>query len=539
MSDPVSPESFPAPEPVPAPLPPVLLRLADFSFQYRGTEAPALEGVDLVLRAGDAVAVLGPQGAGTSTLARAAAGLLGEHGHSTGVRELPGADTNHEGSASRSSAPESDVGMLGDDPEAQLTGLTRTVRDEAALPGRLLGLPLRLCLERAEASLQALGIGGLAERPLTTLSGGERQLTALAGLLTLRPRVLVLDQPSQALDASARRRLARSLRAFRDAGGAVLLTGHQHDDLTAACDRALFLDQGRPIEAGPHGLRSAAESAPGRSDHAQPDQTRPDQVRLDEVRLDRLGIWDARRSPARPDEPSGHAPRRGREALLSVRGLSVRREATRVLENLDLNLRAGEVTALLGANGSGKSTLLSALAGLLPAEPGARITGPGGVELAAAPAHRRAGPLAWVGQDPGDQLSAATVRAELLRAAPLGPGGRRLRREDRARARTQREQQVQQVMEIAGLSAEAEEHPYDLVPAQRKDCVIASALLLRPAVLLLDEPTLGRDAAGMDRLSALVRGFTAAGGAVLVATHDQRWAAEVSDHRLSLGEQRP
>lgn len=94
---------------------------------------------------------------------------------------------------------------------------------------------------------------------------------------------------------------------------------------------------------------------------------------------------------------------------------------------------------------------------------------------------------------------------------------------------------MQQVMETAGLSAAAEEHPYDLTPAQRKDCVIASALLLKPAVLLLDEPTLGRDAAGMHRLSSLVRGFTAAGGAVLVATHDQRWAAEISDHQLRLG----
>lgn len=502
---------------------PPLLRLSDFGFCYRGTETPALEAVDLTLHPGQAVAVLGPQGAGTSTLARAAAGLLGEHGHSSGVRELRG---DHR------------AGMLGDDPEAQLTGLTHTVQDEAALPGRLLGLPLPECLERAEAGLQALGLAGLAERALDTLSGGERQLTALAGLLTLRPSVLVLDQPSQALDASARRRLARSLRAFRDAGGAVLLTGHQHDDLTADCDQTLFLDQGRPAAIPPEGAPRDAGAAPAQLDQALLDQAPLYQAPQNQPALDQHGIWDARRAPVAQDPSRPGVMPRG-EVLLHVRDLSVRRASMPVLDGVALDLRAGEVTALLGANGSGKSTLLGALAGLLAAEPGARITGAGGVELAAAPAHHRARHLAWVGQDPGDQLSASTVHAELMRAVPLGPGGRRLRHKDRVRASAQREHQVQQVMQTAGLSGLGQEHPYDLVPAQRKDCVIASALLLDPAVLLLDEPTLGRDAAGMRRLSALVRSFTAAGGAVLVATHDRRWAAEISDQQLRLGEHRP
>ncbi|MBO0594920.1 ATP-binding cassette domain-containing protein [Nesterenkonia sp. E16_7] len=514
------------PDPTSSRLP--LLRLSEFGFHYRGAGTPALEAVDLTLHPGQAIAVLGPQGAGTSTLARAAAGLLGEHGHSTGVRELRG---DHR------------AGMLGDDPEAQLTGLTHTVQDEAALPGRLLGLPLPKCLERAEAGLQALGIAGLAERALDTLSGGERQLTALAGLLTLRPSVLVLDQPSQALDDSARRRLARSLRAFRDAGGAVLLTGHQHDDLTAACDQVLFLAQGRPAAITPEGTPPDAGSAPARLGQPPLDQRllgQPslNQPPLDQPPLDQHGIWDARRAPVGQD-PNRADPMPQREVLLQVRDLSVRRASTPVLDGVALELHAGEVTALLGPNGSGKSTLLGALTGLLAAEPGTRITGPGGVELAAAPAHHRARHLGWVGQDPGDQLSASTVHAELMRAVPLGPGGRRLRRADRVRASAQREHQVEQVMQTAGLSGLGQEHPYDLVPAQRKDCVIASALLLDPAVLLLDEPTLGRDAAGMRRLSALVRSFTAAGGAVLVATHDRRWAAEISDQQLRLGEHRP
>ncbi len=475
-----------------------MLSLREFGFTYRGSDDPALTGVDLMLHPGEAVAVLGPQGAGTSTLARAVAGLLTDHGKSTGFRK----------------ATDAGIGMLGDDPEAQVTGLSRTVHEEAALPGRLLGLPLQDCLDRAQVSLEALGITALAERELSTLSGGERQLTSLASLLTLHPGVLVLDQPSQSLDHSARRRLARSLREFRATGGAVLLTGHQHDELSAECDRVLFVDEGQ-LSAG----------------HLMPSSVTP-------VQLAQHGIWDARREVEVPPTTSAQTPNSspgpGREVLLRVRDLSVQRASAQVLDGVELDLRAGEVTAILGANGSGKSTLLGSLAGLVPTEPGASIIGPGEVDLAAEPAHRRANHIAWVGQDPGDQLSASTVHAELMRATPLGPGGRRLKRADRLQAKKQRELDVQRVMEVAGLTAHAEDHPYDLQPAQRKDCVIASALLMKPAVLLLDEPTLGRDAAGMARLSHLLRSFTSAGGSLLVASHDQRWAGELGNHQLQL-----
>ncbi|WP_218221245.1 ATP-binding cassette domain-containing protein [Nesterenkonia sp. Act20] len=474
-----------------------LLSLGGFSFTYRGADGPSLRDIDLVLRPGEAVAVLGPQGAGTSTLARAAAGLLGEHGHATGTRILDGAG----------------IGMLGDDPEAQLTGLTRTVREEAALPGRLIGLPLQDCLDRAASSLESLGIEALAERALSTLSGGERQLTALAGLLTLGPGVLVLDQPSQSLDHSARRRLARSMREFRAAGGAVLLTGHQHDELSAECDLVLFLDQGTIV--------------------SNPESNHPGD--LTEAQLHCRGIWNARGEAVVPDSVVAEsAENLDSPPALRVRELSVRREETYVLDGIDLDLRPGETTVLLGANGSGKSTLLGALAGLVPAEPDAEVTGVAGVDLASAPAHVRAAHLAWVGQDPGDQISASTVIGELRRAVPLSTGGRRLGRDARKQARAERELDVAQVLEAADLTQHSEDHPYDLQPAQRKDCVIASALLLRPAVLLLDEPTLGRDAPGMERLSRLLRGFTAAGGAVLVSTHDRRWAAEISNHRWTL-----
>lgn len=504
-----------------------ILELAGAGFRHRDAQESALAGVDLVIRPGEMVAALGPQGSGTSTLCRLAAGLLEDRGTVTGL-------------ISRPRGQRAGVVMLGDDPEAQETGMTSFVRDEVRLPGRLLGLPAGDD-GRADTALAALGVEHLADRRLDSLSGGERQLVALAGLMALRPALLVLDQPGLSLDPGARVRLLRALQEHCASGGAVLLAGHQQDELSAACGSVHFLEAGRLrpasgsghtvdrqqfAEAGvwsslPAGVsRPAPSSAPGPAPQMCP---------------------DCRNSPTREIHSCSLNTSGERTPLLTAADLTVSRGGRTVLDRAGLCLRSGEILTLRGPNGSGKSTLLKALAGLL--EKDAKVTGTlraGTLEtpdadLMPLPAHARAHRIAWVGQDPGAQLSASTVRAELERAAPLsGPGGRRPGRRERRRLRADRAGVVVELMERTGLSAVAQEHPYDLSPARRKDLVIATALLLRPQVLLLDEPTLGRDLDGMRRLSTLLRSFAGSGGAVLAATHDHAWAEEISLRSITL-----
>ena len=217
--------------------------------------------------------------------------------------------------------------------------------------------------------------------------------------------------------------------------------------------------------------------------------------------------------------------------MLTVEDLSVSRGGAPVLEGLGFSLAPAEIVTLEGPNGSGKSTLLRALAGLLDRD--ADVTGrvrSADLMLEGLPAHRRAGTLAWVGQDPSAQLSASTVRAELERSVPLT----RHRRRDRAAIRAARDDVVTELLHRTGLSEAAESHPYDLSPARQKDLVIATALMLRPKILLLDEPTLGRDHAGMQRLTRLLRDVTAAGTAVLTSTHDLAWAEQIAHRRVRL-----
>lgn len=471
----------------------MVLNLDGAAFTYRGAESAALSDIDLRLAPGQMHAVLGPLGSGTSTLGRMITGLLNDRGTTTGAVRLDGTAV-----------------MLGDDPEAQLSGMTSLVGDEVQLAGRLHGDEAAAVDARARLALEALSIADLWGRRLDTLSGGQRQLVALAGLLTLRPSLVVLDQPSLSLDPETRRRLGEVLQDFCSTGGAVLITAHQFDEVAEACHEVSVLQSGRLRAPVP--LLSASDC-----EHA--------------------GIWDtrARRHQGRVSVEAGVSAR-AEPAALGVRDLTVVRAQTSILTAVDLEIRFGEIVAIMGSNGAGKSTLLRSLAGLLG--PHARTSGTITVadhatklSLGEAPAHERAMHLGWVGQDPGSQLSAATVRDELMHAAPLPPH----RRRDRAAIRVQRREAVASAMVETQLTDVSATHPYDLSIDVRKDLVMASALIAGPRILLLDEPTLGRDRRGIGRLNTFVARFLRRGGAILVTTHDRQWAVETSDRVLSLG----
>lgn len=477
----------------PAQAAPVLL-VEGAGFAYRtadGLLPPVLADLRHRVPAGQMHTVLGPVGAGTSTLCRLVTGLLHDRGETSGTIRVTG--------------PIGDAGtavMLGDDPEAQLTGMTTRVADELQLPARLHGVSAATARTRAEAAANDLGITDLWDRRVTDLSGGQRQLVALAALLGLQPDLLVLDQPGLSLDPAMRARLSAMLRDFCDAGDAVLVTGHQVDEFATAADQVLAL--------GPSGLASLPLTA-------------------DAVRA--AGVWDARAASAPAPGPTPTAGRRG-ASLLAVRGLHAARGVRPVLRGADLDVHAGDVVALMGPNGAGKSTLLRSLLGTLDRRDpvGGTIRAADGVDLTRLSTHERSAHLGWVGQDPGAQLSAPTVREELMRAAPLPRRPRRIRTE----AIREREERVQHLVHAAGLVEAAEEHPFDLDAAQRKDVVLAAALLRRPPVLLLDEPTLGRDAASMSRLAGLIDMQLQRGGGVLATTHDQRWARAVAHRQLHL-----
>lgn len=486
-----------------------VLSLCGVGFTYRRKTAAALTDIDLEIKPGSLHAVLGPLESGTSTLARLVVGLLSDRGEMTGHLEVHGTAV-----------------MLGDDPEAQLSGMTSRVADEVQLPRRLHGADSATARSCAEAALRSLGIEDLWPRRLDTLSGGQRQLVALASLLTLGPELLVLDQPSLSLDPAARTRLADALRDYRESGGAVLITGHQSDELTAVCDELSLLDHGSLLRVSEH-EQSSTPTATRRA--------------ASTAALRAGGVWATAYTETTElasdsdTTPEAENLRTDVPPLLVVDRLRVVRGESAVLDSIDLELRRGESVTIMGPNGAGKSTLLRGLLGLL--EPTAECTGTitvghlgADLRIEGLPSHERAAHLGWVGQDPGIQLSARTVAAELTTAVPLPAH----RRRDRESVRAKRQAQVGEAMAAVELTGLAEVHPFDLDIARRKDLVAATALLSGATILLLDEPTLGRDQRAIDRLNLFIADFLHRGGAVLSTTHDRRWAHENAHQVLHL-----
>lgn len=220
------------------------------SYRYAGASAPALDGVDLAVKAGRVTGVVGANEAGKSTICLVAAGLapgvIG--GRLDGRVTISGLET----SRGRPHDLAQRCGILFQNPATQLSGTTATVWEEVAFGPRNLALPLDDVVERVEAALRALDIAHLAARDPGRLSGGEAQLVALASILALRPACLVLDEPTSQLDPHGTRLVGEALgRVARELGAAILVAEHKTALLARLADEVVVLAAGRVVAAGP------------------------------------------------------------------------------------------------------------------------------------------------------------------------------------------------------------------------------------------------------------------------------------------------
>ena len=436
------------------------------TFSYPEAPQAAVRDLSVDLQPGEVVALLGPSGSGKSTLLRALAGLV-PHFHGgcfSGSVEVAGLDTRRTRPAELAGT----VATLFQDPEDQVV-FTR-VAAEVAFGLENVGTPPAAIPARVREALGAVGAGHLAERPIAQLSGGELQRVCLASVLALRPRLLLLDEPTSQLDPEG---AADLIELARTSGAAVVVSEQRPDRVLDACDRVLFLDGGR--------------------------------LELDVPRDEALA-WLARNRPAWvPRDPELPASEAVGDPVCRLRGVSFGYEPDRlVLQCTDLEVRRGEIVALVGPNGSGKTTLAKVAAGLLEPQAG-EVT--------------RVGRACYLSQDPGRYL----VRERADEEVALAVGG------DLARARL--------TLVRVGLEGHADRHPRDLSSGERERLALAAVLVAEPDLLVLDEPTRGVDPERKDELAELLRA-QAPGRATLVVTNDLVFAGEVADRRVSTTSER-
>ncbi|WFE94279.1 ABC transporter ATP-binding protein [Micromonospora sp. WMMD987] len=465
------------------------VRLTGFGWRHAGRRAWAVRGVDLRVDHGERVLLLGPSGAGKSTLLAALAGLLpADSGEQEGVVEVDGLDP---------AKARERVGTVFQDPQSQLV-MARSGDDVAfGLENR--GVPGDEIWPRVDEALRRVGFPYHRDRPTAALSGGEQQRLALAGVLALRPGLLLLDEPTANLDPAGAELVRRAVAGALDADTTLVLVEHRVADALALVDRVVVLAPGGGVRAdGPpeavfaaHGAALAAE-----------------------------GVW----VPGHPTVPRRAAGPPGAELLTVDRlGLPPRLAPT------DLVVRAGEALAVRGPNGAGKSTLALLLGGLL--RPG---TGRSTATAALAGGDTRTPPHRWraaslagrigsVFQDPEHQFVTRTVRDELA----LGP--RRTGRPETTVRAT-----VDGLLDRLRLNHLAGANPYTLSGGEARRLSVATALATAPRLLICDEPTFGQDRRTWGELVDLFADLRDGGHGVVCVTHDVDFVAVLADRTVTL-----
>jgi energy-coupling factor transport system ATP-binding protein len=457
--------------------PPVAVQ--ELTFRYRARTEPALDHVSLTLDRGELLLVAGTSGCGKTTLIRCINGLIPRSykGEWSGRVLLNGQDLSGRPLAHVSRV----VGTVLQDPERQILGAR--VSAEVAFGLENLGLPRTEIRERVRTALDHLGIVHLRDRETHLLSGGEKQKVALAGVLAMRPSVLLLDEPLASLDPASAQEALALIRRLADEGIGILLVEHRVEDALRICpDRVILMEEGHIIYDG--------------STEDMMEVADPRQVKLP------APIVMAR---ARSTSPRSFVPTvqpDGRDPLVSFKEVSFGygEDGPTVLHDVDLTVHQGDIIALLGPNGAGKTTLVKHAIGLLKPRRGTvRVEARDSQELSVA---QIAHTLGYVFQSPSHMLFAPTVREELA----FGPKNLGLSKEAIAH-------NVDRAVASVNLVGLEDYPPLGLSFGQQKRVSIAAILAMRSKILVMDEPTAGQDYANYRAfMDAILGGASSSGG---------------------------
>ncbi len=453
-----------------------MIHVRDLTVSYPGQTV--LQAVSFDVAPGECLVVTGPSGCGKSTLARVLTGLIPQviPAEIQGRVEVAGLDATHCPTAELAQQ----VGVIFQNPRTHLFHLR--VSDEVAFGPYNLGLPPEEVKARVDWALEAVGLELLGDQNPASLSGGQMQRLAIAAALAMRPKVLVLDEPTASLDGSGTTSVINALAHLRrEYGLTIVLIEHRLAEIRRLADRVLVLDEGRLVALG------AFETILGDYDLLH-------RYGLRRPTEEALMAW--------PDLliQNGKPPANA-QPLLEFQHLSAGYNGQAAIHDVNISFYPGEFTALVGDNGTGKSTLALAAAGLIRPLSG-RVLFNHGVRP------RPGLDIALLFQNPADQLFTDSVDEEVA----FGP--RNYRCFDPSLH--------QQTLASADLLGLRERRPFSLSVGQQQRTALASCLALRPRLVILDEPTLGQDWRHLQQLMDFLVWLNHQGTAILLITHDYK-----------------
>ena len=522
---------------------PTIIRLDDVSFTYADAVEPALDHVSLEIPEGGFVGVIGPSGAGKSTLAALLSGAIPHHYRGTlfGSTLVDGRDTCEVTLTDISRV----VGSVAQDIDSQM--VASAVEDEMLFGLENFGVPHDEIEERVTGALEACGVLDLSGREIATLSGGQKQKVAIAAILALRPRVLVLDEPTAALDPASSTAVFETLRDLNAEGVTVIVVEQKVALLTAYCDSVVVLSEGRvafdgtPREVFSHAdeLRALGVDSPRvtrvSNSLAQHGVMPPAPPCLSVEEAEGL-VADLVRgrtgrgadiAPFRAGSrhiPATAARVTGAEPVVSFRDVCFAYPGSGAcVTDLSFDVYPGELVGVIGQNGAGKTTLTKLLNGLLrPSSGSIRVAG---LDMRDTPTSTVAAHVSTLFQNPDRQICKDTVLEEVAFGLEL-TGTPADEARERARA----------VAERFGLPLD--EAPFSLSRGQRQMVALASVVVMEPEVILLDEPTSGLDYRECMTVMETVREMADRGCAVVMVCHDMEVVSDFAERLVVMADGR-
>jgi len=466
-----------------------MIRIENVTFSYPDSAETALKDISIEIREGEFILIVGKSGCGKSTLCRTLNGLVPHFygGTFSGRVIIDGIDTRKTTPSKLAGT----IGMIFQDPENQL--IMTNVENELAFGLENIALPVEKIRERIERYSYRFGLNNLIHRFIPELSGGEKQKVALASILAMQPKYLVLDEPTSQLDEENARTFLEAIKNLNvSVGITIILVEHRLERCLQYADRLIFMKNGK-VEFD--GRREEAIQYLKSENLVQTFSRKVNQVNPhQEIILEANNIWFSYGN-------------------------------SHILKGLNLSVRKGEILAITGANGSGKSTLLKNLNGLLKPEEGTitifgkDISGCSTAELAAE--------IGYLSQNPNDYLFEKNLQKELeFTLTNLNI------------AKAEWEERISWTLSILDLSRYRRTFPRDLSCGERERAALASILVAKPRILVLDEPTRGLDQWNKAKLGQTLQSLQREGFTTIIVTHDFRFIAEYANRVLRLHEGR-
>ncbi len=477
----------------------------NLSFRYRDRQGTAIHNASFEANPGEVLLIAGASGCGKTTLVRCINGLIPRSykGEMEGKILVFGEEVKDW----KLSQISQKVGTVLQDPERQILGTK--VLNEIAFGLENLGMSRSEIFTRVDEALEFLKITHLRERETFNLSGGEKQKVALAGILAMRPSIVLLDEPLASLDPASAQDTLDAVRALADQGLSILMVEHRVEDvLRIRPERVMYMSDGEVRYLGDVAGLSRV-------------------VNYREVKLPAEDIVERAKLDTPPAEitvlPGAVGKAAEKEALVQFENVAFGYDIDReVLHGLNIDINSGDVIAVLGPNGAGKTTFVKHAIGLLKPKSGRVLVD--GHDTREASVAQIAHTLGYVFQSPSHMLFAPTVREELA----FGPTNMK-------HAKEQIGLEVKEALKIVNLSEKENDPPLALSFGQQKRVSIAAILAMHSKILVMDEPTAGQDYQNyMNFMDSILQ--MPAFEAILFITHDVDLAAIYANRILMIND---